>query len=472
MDTLIKINITDYVKNSSSLMKKLDAMEKEDYNKKIGFVENPNGKIGFNCNIFSRFFLENVTVISQKNGNQLALYNYKKGVYELNTSDKIAKIIKYFFNKKEDLWRVSYERKAIISITRDVFLVAKEFNNGNYINLKDGILDLSSFKLKKHSPEYLSSVQLPFEYKVNVETPVFNKYLEDISCGDNEIKNILQEMTGYCLTNKTSAEKAFFLIGNGCNGKSVYAQLLQNLCGKGNYSNTSLSALGENFGLAQLVNSNVNISAENSSAKIKSEIFKAVVSGDTVEVNQKHSAAQSVKLHTKLVLLFNTLPESEDLTYGFLRRVLIIPFNLNLTKENIDVTLPEKLNEELPGIFHWAIEGLRRLQEKNYIFSESVACEKSLQIYKQTLNPVAEFFHQNYEIIENTKIRRSDIYINYDIYCRNNSIECISCQKFWDLLKADFANSEIPFIIKKIKGYEYIENISVKETFEEDLLNL
>lgn len=472
MDTIIKISITDYVKNSSSLMKKLDAMEKEDYNRTIGFVENMNDKVCFNCNIFSRFFLEHVTIIAQKSDNQLALYNYKKGVYELNISSTLSKLIKYFFNKKEDLWQLSYERKALASIRRDIFLVAKEFDNGDYINLKDGILDLTSFKLKKHTPEYLSTIQLSFEYKVKMETPFFNKYLDDISCGDIDIKNILQEMTGYCLTNKTSAEKAFFLIGNGCNGKSVYAQLLQNLCGKGNYSNTGLSELGESFGLAQLCNSNVNISAENSSAKINSEVFKAIVSGDTVEVNQKYQSAQSMKLHTKLVLLFNTLPDCDDLTYGFFRKVLIIPFNLKLSKEEIDVELINKLNQELPGIFHWAIQGFRRLQKNNYVFSESVICEKALVDYSKMINPVAEFFNSNYKIQSNTKTKRSEIFKNYENYCMNNAIEKISCQQFWKLLKAEFENRSIPFIIKKIKGYEYLENVNVVEFFEEDLLNL
>lgn len=42
-----------------------------------------------------------------------------------------------------------------------------------------------------------------------------------------------EEDTRYCLSNSTSAEKAFFLIGGGCNGKSVFAKLLQLLSGEG-----------------------------------------------------------------------------------------------------------------------------------------------------------------------------------------------------------------------------------------------
>ena len=396
------------------------------------------------------------------NEDELALYNQTKGLYELNAGPKIAKIIKFFINYKEELWQPYYESVALLTIKRDVFSVAKDFNTGDYINLEDGVLDLSSYKLKKHSPKYLSTIQLPFKYLSKMETPIFDKYLNDITCGDVEIQNVLQEITGYCLCNSTAAEKAFFFVGSGCNGKSVYAKILQMLSGDGNFSNTSLSAIGGNFGLAQLASSNVNISAENNSAKVNSEVFKAIVSGDTVEVNRKYKDAISVKIHTKLVLLFNSLPDCDDLTYGYFRKILIIPFNQRIQKEDIDVSLIDKLKEELPGIFHWAIRGLNRLQKNNYKFSDCEASNVALSKYKEELNPVTIFFDENYAFRNGLSVKRSDIYKSYYNYCINNSIDVLSCQKFWQCLKAYFADKNQPFDLKKIKGNDYVKNITLK----------
>lgn len=466
MKETVKISVTDYIKNSFVKESKTNCIPKSEYLQLIGFINNSKGGYTFQCNTFSRFFLEYVDVILLSNEDELALYNQQKGVYELNASGKIAKIIKYFINLKEELWQPYYETVALLTIKRDVTSVAQDFNGGNYINLEDGILDLDSYKLKEHSPQYLSTIQLPFKYNTKIETPIFNQYLADISCGDIEIQNVLQEMAGYCLSNSTSAEKAFFLIGGGCNGKSVFAKLLQLLSGEGNYSNTSLSAIGGNFGLAQLSSSNVNISAENNGSKINSEIFKAIVSGDTVEVNRKYKDAISVKIHTKLVLLFNSLPESEDLTYGFFRKVFIIPFNLRIPQEKIDIDLIDKLETELSGIFHWAIEGLKRLQKNNYKFSKCSASDFALEKYKEMLNPIAEYFDTNYTFVKGESIKRSDIYKHYYETCIDNANEVISCQKFWLMLKAHFVDKNQEFETKKVKGYDYVKNISYKNFSE------
>lgn len=460
MKEVLEINILDYIKPKSLIL--ITELSEDDYLEKIGFVENQKGGYSFKCNVFSRFILEAIDVVLLSNEDELALYNQTKGLYELNAGPKIAKIIKFFINYKEELWQPYYESVALLTIKRDVFSVAKDFNTGDYINLEDGVLDLSSYKLKKHSPKYLSTIQLPFKYLSKMETPIFNKYLNDITCGDVEIQNVLQEITGYCLCNSTAAEKAFFFVGSGCNGKSVYAKILQMLSGDGNFSNTSLSAIGGNFGLAQLSSSNVNISAENNSAKVNSEVFKAIVSGDTVEVNRKYKDAISVKMHTKLVLLFNSLPDCDDLTYGYFRKILIIPFNQRIQKEDIDVSLIDKLKEELPGIFHWAIQGLKRLQKNNYKFSDCEASNVALSKYKEELNPVTIFFEENYAFRNGLSVKRSDIYKSYYNYCINNSIDVLSCQKFWQCLKAYFADKNQPFDLKKIKGNDYVKNITLK----------
>ena len=102
MQETLEINITDYIKKSAVLFTQSDSIPQNEYLQKIGFINNPKGGYTFQCNTFSRFFLEYVDVILLSNEEELALYNQQKGVYELNASGKIAKIIKYFINLKEE----------------------------------------------------------------------------------------------------------------------------------------------------------------------------------------------------------------------------------------------------------------------------------------------------------------------------------------------------------------------------------
>ncbi len=455
------VNIFDYF--TDDMPKKdfsLSDKDKEQLLNDFGFEKGVNC-YKFHHNTFSRKFRQYTTIKLLEN-NEMVIYNYRQGIYEIDSDEILNKLIKYCMNIVYDLWNPSFASTAIRTVKHDTLDIIHQFNRGEYINLQNGILDLTTFKRYRHDPRYLSTVQLPFEYTSAVPTPVFEKYLDDITCGDDEMKLILQELLGYCLCNSTAAEKAFFLVGGGCNGKSVFAKIIQMIVGENNYSTTSLSALNGTFGLASLMNTNVNIAAENNNGKINSEIFKAIVSGDVVEVNRKYKDALSCQLHTKLVLLFNELPDSSDLTYGFFRKVIVIPFRKTISKEEIDVELIGKLTNELPGIFYWAVEGLKRLRENKYLFSHCKACDEALEQYKQSLNPVASFFEESFITGQFGSIRKSEIYLTYVQYCNDNSYEVLQCQKFWKCLKSHFVDKGYSFRTKKVKGYDYIEGIRIR----------
>lgn len=436
---------------------------KENFLFEFGFFPQTNGKYTFNSNKFSKTFLKHVRLVLWNNSDNLAIYNFKIGIYETDCKETVLRLIKYIMNLVRDLWTIYNENTAFKSIIRDIGISVTSFNDGRYINLIDGVYDITTYKLYPHSPKYYCTVQLPFKLNGNKDCYHFFKYLDDVTCGDNELKNVIQEMCGYSLCNNTKAEKAFFLIGCGSNGKSVLAKIIQSIVGKDNCSSTSLTELGKSFGLSQLINSNVNIAAENGVTNINSEIFKSIVSGDTVEVNRKYKDPVTVSLHTKLVMLFNELPMSNDLSYGFFRKIIIIPFNRSFRGKEIDVNLFDKLNQEMSGIFHWALKGLKRLRENNYQFSPCRACNQALEKYKKSLNPIETFFEDTFEIVEGTQIKKREIYYNYLEYCSNNSINPLSLQKFWQLLKAYFNDKQLNFRIKKIRGYDYIENIKIKK---------
>lgn len=452
MDDTKSVITTDYLKKK---LPKVDEKGQEEFLLSMG-ITNEKGNFKLEHNQFSKFAREYIQIVLRGNQKEFSIYNFKNGVYEnVCVEETLGKIIKHLLNYITNLWNPSWEDLIIKTLKRDTHTVVNNFNNGEFLNLKNGILDLETFELKEHSPQYYSTIQLPIEYKKTTSTTIFDKFLDDITCSDDELKTILQEIIGYCLCNSTKAEKAFFFIGDGCNGKSVLAKVIQLLVGESNYSNTPLSALGGNFGLASLVNSNVNIAAENNNGKLNSEIFKAVVSGDTVEINRKYREAISVPLHTKLIFLFNELPDNADLTHGFYRKIIIIPFNRTFKGAEIDVDMYQKLENEVSGIFLWAIDGLKRLKKNDYKFSLCSVSDKCLEDYKKELNPIAEFFDTHFKLDNNCQIKRSEIYNRYQQYCCDNSYEILQCQKFWKFLKAHWNDRDYNFTLKKIKGYEY-----------------
>lgn len=89
-------------------------------------------------------------------------------------------------------------------------------------------------------------------------------------------------------------------------------------------------------------------------------IFKQLASGEPVEAKRLYKESEIVRNYARLAFNCNSMPSSADTSFGFRRRLLIVPFNVKIEKDKADPDLAKKLKDELPGILVWAIEGLER----------------------------------------------------------------------------------------------------------------
>jgi putative DNA primase/helicase len=90
--------------------------------------------------------------------------------------------------------------------------------------------------------------------------------------------------------------------------------------------------------------------------------LKALVSGEPVTVEQKHCPVAAMRLTAKHLFVANSLPRFHDTSDGIWRRLTLIPFDRVCPPGRRDAGLKAKLRGELPGIAHWALQGLARLR--------------------------------------------------------------------------------------------------------------
>lgn len=122
---------------------------------------------------------------------------------------------------------------------------------------------------------------------------------------------------------------------------------------------------------------------------------------------------------------------------------------------------------ELPGIFNWAIEGLKRLQLNDFRFSYSKAIMNEEIKYKMSQQPVNYFFESMLELDEQAKVKRNEL---YDLYCQwhleNGLLEQTkrTRQKFYDELNLLIKGKYLNVVSVRIQGYVFLKGIKFKDT--------
>ena len=303
--------------------------------------------------------------------------------------------------------------------------------------MKNGVYDIKHNKLLAHKKKYLSSVQLPINYDPEATCPVFKKALKEIM-PDKKSRRVLQEVAASCIDINAKTNKAIILYGTGSNGKSVYTSVISMLCGSDNVSSITLKDLEKPFSKAQLYGKTVNISPENETngKPLESQHIKAIVTGDLITVENKFEKPFQFRPCCRLLFCTNNLPEFNDRSKGLKRRILIIRFAQEFKGRNEDRQIINKFEKELPGIFNYALRGLKRLRENNFEFTHSTDIENMTEEFMDLNDPIALFIKDTIEpsrikITLNTEIREK-----YKHWCIINSRplsdkNLIEAKTFW-----------------------------------------
>lgn len=240
--------------------------------------------------------------------------------------------------------------------------------NTNYVCFLNGALDMTTFTLVPHNPNFHLRSGRPAVWDENAKSPVFEKFLLDVFRDDKDRDEKMQfvlEWMGLCLVPDTSFEKFVVCVGEGGNGKSVLLKLMAELLGHENVYSAPIQRLGNRRALAELDGKLLLTSSEiNENTVMDDGILKQIVSGDTVEAERKYEHPFTYTPVARIMLATNHLPKLRDVTHAFFRRLVMLRFNRNFTADEMDMGLTEKLKGELSGIFTMAVSGLRTLRQR------------------------------------------------------------------------------------------------------------
>jgi P4 family phage/plasmid primase-like protien len=291
-----------------------------------------------------------------------------------------------------------------------------------YLTLQNGLFDLVNYELVPHNSSIYTTNLLPYDYDPTAKCPRFLQYFDEVFMGDKDTINVIQEAMGYTFYKSIPKPAMFFLIGGGGNGKSVFIDTLMNLCGAENASSISLNLLSKEYYLLDLFGKMINVSSETPSKRLlNADQIKAVVAGDMISARKPYENPTKFRPFAKHFLAMNERPLIDDPTYGMWRRIYMIDFPRRFSEKEMDVYLTEKLKTELSGIFNWALEGFKRLRDREFRFEESNSMKASKQDYKDQSNSALSFASECLEkSTSEESLQFKKVYEEYEKFCEKD----------------------------------------------------
>jgi len=305
------------------------------------------------------------------------------------------------------------------------------------IAARNCVIDLHETTRRDHDPEYRFLSRLGCEFDPEATAPEWQSFLDDVVPGETERKK-LQEFVGYCLHHwDLPFHKALFLVGPTASGKSTFLDTINELLGDGTVASLTPQQLtGERFGPAELFGKWANIRNDIPKSTVKNTgMFKELIAGDPMKAEKKNKDPFFFNPTAKHLFSANQLPEMEVDDEAFFRRILLVPFPETVPEGERDKFLDEKLQNELPGILNWAIEGLQRLLGEGK-FTGDRSPARTRETWSKWGDSVSRFAKHAIEEGDED-IPKGELYAAFLEFCRQESIPSDTQHKMTRELKQE-----------------------------------
>ncbi len=259
-----------------------------------------------------------------------------------------------------------------------------------------GYSAMADMRLIPHARDQLLTKIMPVVYDPAAECPLFDAFMARVQ-PDPAMRAYIQRWLGLSLTGLT-VQKLAFWYGAGANGKSVLIDLVARMMG--NYAATakieSLTGKNKRGGgdatpdLVPLIGARlVRASEPEEGERFQEGLIKELTGGEPILVRALHSDFVQVKPKFKLTISGNHKPEIRGTDDGIWRRLMLVPWDVQIPDKERDPLLGEKLWGERSGILNWLEAGLIAYLEGG--LAEPAQVLAATQDFREESDPVGAF---------------------------------------------------------------------------------
>lgn len=312
----------------------------------------------------------------------------------------------------------------------------------NLIPLKNALWDLKNKKPIQYTREHIYFSKLNVDCYPEKDCPKIKAFELKVFQGNQNKINLFRKLVAYCFYRRYPIHKAFMLLGEGDNGKSVSLQLIRAMLGEQNVSGRSMQELAsDRFAIIHLHNKYANLDADISKVTLKgADTFKKLTGEDLVTGQYKGKDGFEFVSFAKLGFSANEVPDvSEDTSERFFSRweyleyEYIIPINEQnpnilselTTQEEMDAYAGILITEVLPAL----------LEEKK--FSEMTDEERKQMWFKHGESS-AQFCTDCLTPAVGAVLAHTELWDAYTKYCTENKLRAETMTKLERVIRKKF----------------------------------
>ena len=411
------------------------------------------GNLDFFTDVFGKYVLYNT--------NRGRYYYWTGRVWLEDTENKIQYLILLSMRKRRDFTKkylannpdcFNYSKlnshiqsccnqkslRAIYENTKSTLSCSDEIfdKKTSLLNVLNGTIDLQQGKVLSHNRNDYITKLIPIEYDEKAKSKRFEKFLND-TFGNDELKSYIKRLFGYCITGETKEQVIHFFEGNGANGKSTLLELVRYIMN--DYVEiipskvlTAVERAGSATPeIAKLPHKRLVCCSElNCTDALNEGKIKIMSSGETLAARNLFSDAFTFTPEFKCIIDTNYLPRIIGTDNGIWRRIRVVPFKYTVSKEKINPSLLQELQQDRKAILAWLIDGAKKYYKHGLDIETCSDVKKATKKYRNEQDTIGSFINSCVEHCKNSIVKARDVYESYKQFCDDNLLIPISETKF------------------------------------------
>jgi putative DNA primase/helicase len=277
--------------------------------------------------------------------------------------------------------------------------------------------DRWGMRMDDHRPEDLISKIANVVFDPKALCPDYDNFLAVVQ-PDDKMRRFLHQWGGLSVTGDISEQKLAFFHGKGRNGKSTLVDAWSYIAGDYGGSVGIETFLDQGRGrkggeatpdLARLPGIRfLRTSEPEKGAKLAEALIKLITGGELIDARHLNKGFFSFLPSFKVTISGNHKPKITGHDDGIWRRVMLVPWDVQIAKEAVDKALPEKLKKEASGIMNRLIEGLLDWRAHGLVEPESVLAATAK--YREQSDQLGRFLDECTKPVDGARSKSSTLF--------------------------------------------------------------